>query len=91
MALRGESILTDGVPTLDASALSAMMKLTERRSADGSGDLSSSACWDNENETRTEKKHVTTNANILEIYRNGSMSNVRSSEHNPICKFPNNT
>jgi hypothetical protein len=65
MALSGESILPE--PTLDASALSPMMKLTERRSADGNGDFSS-ACGNNKQITFKEK-------NILEIYyRNGSLS-----------------
>lgn len=39
MALSGESIRPD--PTLDTSALSPIMKLTERRSAEGNGDFSS--------------------------------------------------
>jgi hypothetical protein len=56
MALSGESILPE--PTLDASALSPMMKLTERRSADGNGDFSS-ACGNNKQITNnTKKKHI---------------------------------
>ena len=53
MALRGESILPD--PTLDASVLSPIMKLTERRSADGNGDFSS-ALFKKKNKNKFKKK-----------------------------------
>ncbi len=70
MALSGESILPE--PTLDASALSPMMKLTERRWADGNGDFSSACGREITNKRTTNHTHT---KNILEIYyRNGSLS-----------------
>jgi hypothetical protein len=73
MALSGESIRPD--PTLDTSALSPIMKLTERRSAEGNGDFSSAYVATETNRPKTNnyifKKHI----GYCSMYRNGSLSN----------------